>query len=160
MTEPDTGPVAAAPPEVSRSRVLLVEDADADVFLVREALVRGGIQFELQVLSDGEAAVDFIDRLDEGDSQFVPQIILLDLNLPKKSGGQVLERIRRSPRFGSIPVVVLTSSDSPRDKGLAAQLRATEYFRKPSKLDEYMQLGPLVRDLLQSERLQPRDGSG
>jgi CheY-like chemotaxis protein len=106
------------------------------------------MEFELLVLDDGEKAVEFIDRLDGGDGGPSPDLVLLDLNLPKKSGGQVLERVRQSPVCGHIPVVVLTSSDSPKDKNLAAQFQATEYFKKPSRLDEYMQLGPLVRDLL------------
>jgi len=75
-------------------------------------------------------------------------LFLLDLNLPKKSGGQVLERVRQSVRCGAVPVVILTSSDSNKDKAQAANLKATGYFRKPSRLDEFMKLGPYLRDLL------------
>jgi DNA-binding response OmpR family regulator len=127
---------------------MVVEDAEADVFLVREALEHAGLEFELLVLSDGEKAVDFIDNMDLGEIVHGPHLVLLDLNLPKKSGGQVLERVRRSRICGQVPVVILTSSDSPKDKMQAAKLRATEYFRKPSKLDEFMKLGPLVQRIL------------
>jgi DNA-binding response OmpR family regulator len=73
---------------------------------------------------------------------------LLDLNLPKKNGGQVLERLRLSARWNHIPVVILTSSDSPRDKAKASQYQATEYFQKPSRLEDFMKLGVLVGRLV------------
>ncbi len=131
-----------------RFHIVLVEDTEPDVFLIREALERDGLEFELEVLDDGEKAVDFIDRIDQDPAIRRPNLLLLDLNLPKKSGGQVLERVRQSPACADVPVVVLTSSDSPMDKARAAQYKATEYFKKPSKWDEFMRLGPLVRDLL------------
>jgi len=131
-----------------RFHIVLVEDTEPDVFLIREALERDGLEFELEVLDDGEKAVDFIDRIDQDPAIRRPNLLLLDLNLPKKSGGQVLERVRQSPACAHVPVVILTSSDSPMDKARAAQYKATEYFKKPSKWDEFMRLGPLVRDLL------------
>ena len=136
----------------SRFRIVLVEDAEPDVFLVREALQRADLESELEVLDDGEKAVDFIDKLDQDPTVGCPHLILLDLNLPKKSGAQVLERVRQSPVCGDVPVVILTSSESPVDKERAAQLKATEYFKKPSRLDEFMKLGLLVRDLLAGRR--------
>ena len=129
-------------------RIVLVEDAEPDVFLVREALESCGLEFELEVLDDGEKGMEFLDRLDRSEAAPRPHLILLDLNLPKRSGGQVLERVRQSPSCGQVPVVILTSSNSPKDKDQSIQLGATEYFRKPSSLDEFMRLGPLVRGLL------------
>jgi chemotaxis family two-component system response regulator Rcp1 len=134
-----------------RFQILVVEDAEPDVFLVREALEQSGLEFDLHVLDDGEKALDFIDRVDRGDNVPRPNLLLLDLNLPKRSGGQVLERVRQSRVCGDVPVVILTSSDSPKDKSQAAHFRATEYFRKPSRLEEFMRLGPLVRGLLGAE---------
>jgi CheY-like chemotaxis protein len=128
--------------------IILVEDAEPDVLLVREALEQSGLDFELMVFDDGEQGVDFIDSMDRDSSLARPHLFLLDLNLPKKTGGQILERVRQSPTCGQIPVVILTSSDSSKDKAQAAQLNATGYFRKPSRLDEFMKLGPYVRDLL------------
>lgn len=141
-------------PEMTSLRlftIVLVEDAEPDVFLVREALRQAGLNFQLNVLDDGEKAVDFIDTLDSDQSLHCPDLILLDLNLPKRSGDQILQHMRRSPRCGSIPVMVVTSSDSSKDRAESARLGATHYFRKPSRLDEFMQLGPLVRDLLATE---------
>jgi CheY-like chemotaxis protein len=103
-------------------------------------------------LGDGEKAVDFIDEIDRDAGELCPHLLLLDLNLPKKSGAQVLQHVKQSRRLRNVPVVVLTSSDSPRDKDQAAQLGATRYFRKPSRLAEFMKLGELVRDLLGIQR--------
>lgn len=136
-----------------RFRIVLVEDAELDVFLVREALERAGLESEMEVLEDGEKAVDFIDRLDTDPTVGCPHLVLLDLNLPKKSGMQVLERMRQSPACGQVPVVILTSSDSPADRERIAQFEATKYFRKASRLDEFMKLGPLVRDVLAGRRV-------
>lgn len=128
--------------------ILLIEDAPPDVFLVREALKKAGLEFHLHVLPDGEKAVEFIDSADRGEAVPHPDVVLLDLNLPLKSGEQVLERLKQSPRYRDVPVIVITSSDSPKDRAQAARLGATQYFQKPSRLDEFMKLGPLVRDLL------------
>jgi two-component system, chemotaxis family, response regulator Rcp1 len=134
-----------------RIHILVVEDTEADAFLIREALSQAGLECEAHVLDDGEKAIEFIDYLDENQSAPCPDAILLDLNLPKRTGDQVLQRIRRSDKCSPIPVVIVSSSDSPKDKLEATRLGATRYFRKPSKLAEFMQLGQLVRDLL-SER--------
>jgi chemotaxis family two-component system response regulator Rcp1 len=131
-----------------RFHIVLVEDAEPDVLLVREALEQSGLDFELQVFDDGEQGVDFIETMDRDVSLHRPHLFLLDLNLPKKTGGQILERVRQSPTCGQVPVVILTSSDSQKDKAQATFLNATGYFRKPSRLDEFMRLGPYVRDLL------------
>lgn len=130
--------------------ILLIEDAEPDVFLVREALKNAGLDFELNVLDDGEKAIDFIDELDRYRGANCPHLVLLDLNLPRRSGDQILQHLRHSDRCKDIPVVVVTSSDSPRDKAEMSRLGATRYFRKPSRLDEFMRLGPLVRELVGS----------
>ena len=134
-----------------RFHIVLVEDAEPDVLLVREALEQSGLDFDLQVFDDGEQGVEFIETMDRDVNLHRPHLFLLDLNLPKKTGGQILERVRQSPTCGQVPVVILTSSDSQRDKAQAAFLNATGYFRKPSRLDEFMKLGPYVRDLLQRQ---------
>lgn len=131
-------------------RLVLVEDTEPDVFLVREALRQAGLDFELQVLDDGEKAIEFVDTMEIDRDEPPPDLILLDLNLPKKSGGRVLERIRRSPACDNVPVVILTSSESPEDRAQVAQFQATRYFRKASRLEEFMKLGPFVRQVLEA----------
>jgi CheY-like chemotaxis protein len=134
-------------------QILVVEDAEPDVLLVREALERAGLNFELLVLEDGEKAIDFVEQLERDETLSRPHLVLLDLNLPRMNGSQVLERLRNSSTCGHIPVVILTSSDSPSDKAQAGQLGATEYFRKPSRLNEFMRLGQVVRDLLGEQKV-------
>ncbi|HUA83845.1 MAG TPA: response regulator [Bryobacteraceae bacterium] len=133
----------------NNKQILLIEDAEPDVFLVREALRQAGIACQLKVLDDGEKAVDFIDGLDENSATPCPNVVLLDLNLPKRSGDQILEHMRQSERCRDVPVVIVTSSDSPKDREQTSRLGATFYFRKPSRLDEFMKLGPLVGEILQ-----------
>jgi chemotaxis family two-component system response regulator Rcp1 len=136
-------------------RIVLVEDAEPDVFLVREALESNHLKFDLHVLEDGEKAIEYIEKLERDGTNALPHLILLDLNLPRKSGDQVLERLRRSAKGKHIPVVILTSSDSPRDKAKATQYNVTEYFRKPSRLEDFMKLGLLVAQLLKSAKPPP-----
>ncbi len=81
-----------------------------------------------------------------------PDLLLLDLNVPRRTGDEVLRRIKRSPKCAHIPVVVITSSDSREDHEAAMDLGADEYFRKPSNLKEFMALsGKLVRRLIQGD---------
>jgi CheY-like chemotaxis protein len=130
--------------------IWLVEDSEADELLMRQAIKLDGMDCDFQVSEDGEKAIDFIDAIDRTESVPQPHIVLLDLNLPRKSGARVLERIRQSPKCGRMPVVIVTSSDSPSDKGQVARLGATRYFQKPLDLGEFMKLGPLVREVLKA----------
>lgn len=129
--------------------VLLVEDSPADVFLVREIIEGEGLRFHFEVVDDGEAAIRMLDRVDAGGGMAAPNLLLLDVNVPRKNGSQVLERFRQSPRCKDIPVVVISSSDSAADRQCAFELGATEYFRKPSTLAEFRQLGKIVRRLFE-----------
>lgn len=127
--------------------LLLVEDSPADVYLVKEAIQEEGLRFQLQVVGDGEKAIQIIDRVDAGEGIAVPNLILLDMSVPRRNGIEVLQRVRSSPRCGKVPVVMISSSDSPVERKRAFELGATEYFRKPSTLTDFMQLGKLVRRL-------------
>ncbi|MCU1326869.1 MAG: response regulator receiver protein [Bryobacterales bacterium] len=131
-----------------RVHVLLVEDSEADELLMRAALKLDGLDCDFLVSEDGEKAIELIDRLDHGTVDPRPNVVLLDLNLPKKSGAKVLEFIRQSRRCSEIPVIVVSSSDSPRDQAQASRLGATRYFQKPLDLMEFMKLGPVVRETL------------
>jgi two-component system, chemotaxis family, response regulator Rcp1 len=128
--------------------ILLAEDNSADVELVREALQDRAIAYELHVVEDGERAIDFIERIDCDSTLHCPKLLLLDLHLPKRDGEEVLRRLRASERCGQTPVVILTSSDSPIDRETATRNAALHYFRKPSTLEQYMQLGDVVKDII------------
>ena len=140
--------------------ILLIEDADPDVFLVREALESAGLDFQLTVLDDGEKAIHFIEALDRNGNEVCPQAILLDLNLPRCSGDEILDHIRHSDRCKNIPVLVLTSSDSPSDRINVSSRGASNYFLKPSRLDEFMRLGLLVRELVEADSRRSAAASG
>ena len=125
-----------------------MDDSATDVFLVREAIASRGLNVELHVLDDGEQAAAWIDRIDADGSLKCPQLVLLDLNLPRMSGLEVLARIRRSSRCGSTPVLIVTSSDSEKDRAETAAGGATAYFRKPSGYEAFLELGSVIRGLL------------
>jgi CheY-like chemotaxis protein len=132
-----------------RPFVLLVEDNPADADLVEEAFAEANIDCQLYILRDGAQAIEFIERLDSGLSQACPDLVLLDLNLPKVGGEAILERLRSSPMCKSVKVLIVSSSDAPTDRKRAMELGASEYFRKPSSLEQFMAFGPKVRVLLQ-----------
>jgi DNA-binding response OmpR family regulator len=131
-----------------KPNVLLVEDSPADANLVAVALEDAHLECNLLVMQDGAKAIDFIDRLDSGSGKDSPDIVLLDLNLPKASGTAVLERIRSSSRCGGAKVLIISSSDAPADRERAIGLGASDYFRKPSSLEQFLRLGPKVQEML------------
>jgi CheY-like chemotaxis protein len=131
--------------------ILLIEDSSADVYIVRESLTKHLKDFDLQVVNDGEMAFKWIEAADLDPSVPCPSLMLLDLNLPKRSGQEILRRMRQSPRCGTVPIVILTSSDSPADRAETAKLGATAYFRKPPDLEEFMQIGMVVGRVLDQQ---------
>jgi CheY-like chemotaxis protein len=130
-------------------RILLAEDNDGDIFLVRRALEKRGVPHQLTVARNGEEALELLERVESGPSSEAPRLILLDLNLPKIDGAQVLACIRKTHAFRATPVIVLTSSDSPKDRESALALGANVYFRKPTDLQSFMYLGEVVERVLQ-----------
>src|SRR5207237_201694 len=110
------------------------------MFLVREALQEHQVRCELTVITDGERAIQYLDEIDAG-QHTCPSLFVLDLNLPRKPGKAVLQHIRASKVCGKVPVIILTSSDSQRDKDEVASLSPSQYIRKPSSLDEFVKLG-------------------
>jgi CheY-like chemotaxis protein len=139
-------------PAVPKSySILLVEDSPADAMVVQESLSEYNVACSLTIVRDGEAAIRRIDELDAGTSP-CPDLVILDLNLPKKSGHEVLERMRASARCGSVPIVVLSSSDAPDDKARAMALGSSRYLTKPPVFDDFLRLGEVFRDILAAGR--------
>jgi chemotaxis family two-component system response regulator Rcp1 len=128
--------------------VLLADDNPSDVYLIREALREHGVDCILRVASDGKEALSIISGEVPDAVMGRINLIILDLNLPRHDGIEILQKLRESAGLEHVPVVVLTSSDSPRDRILAEQLGATRYLRKPSSLDEFLNLGAVFKDLL------------
>lgn len=132
--------------------ILLAEDNPGDVGLVREALREHKIHCDLRVICDGEQVLSFIDRLDCESDLPCPDLLLLDLHLPKRDGNEVLRHLRASERCARTPVVVFTSSDSPRDYESADRHAVIHYFRKPSSLVQFLQLGTIVKEVISRAR--------
>jgi CheY-like chemotaxis protein len=128
--------------------VLLADDNPSDVYLIREALREHSVDCVLRVMSDGKDALGIIAGETENASPGSLSLIILDLNLPRHDGIEILQKLRESSRLNHVPVVVLTSSDSPRDRVLANELGATRYLRKPSSLEEFLGLGAIFKELL------------
>ena len=128
--------------------ILVVEDNSADVFLIRQALESAGIKGDVRVMTDGEAAVAYFDSLDKSSSPAYPDIVILDINLPKKTGYEVLQHVRASARCRRSLVLAVSTSDTAKDRDRMIQLGADGYFPKPSQYDAFMRLGALVKGLL------------
>lgn len=125
--------------------MLLVEDNPADVMVVEEILQeQSGVRYEITVAADGQQAIQLLRILDGDTSLPAFDIALVDLNLPKHTGHEVLAVLRKTVRSGGMPVIIVTSSRSPNDIKRARELGATEYFEKVPDLDAYAALGPLV----------------
>lgn len=127
----------------SPAHILLGEDNPADVYLIRQALEENGISYNLQVAVHGGELIEVVGR-----ATCVPDLIVLDLNLPRHEGLEILKLIRGNHEFSRVPVVILTSSDSPKDRIAASALGADCYIRKPSSLDEFMAIGKTFQTLL------------
>ena len=130
-------------------RILLAEDNRGDILLVRKALEEHHVEYELHVVKDGEEALRFVSCMGRPDGDPCPDLMLLDLNLPKVDGSQVLREFRRHPQCEHTPVIVITSSDSSKDHALVAAIGVTRYFRKPMDFEGFMQLGAIVKEILQ-----------
>lgn len=117
------------------AQIFIVEDSDADVFLVEEALRSEGIDARIQRWEDGEEAIHALSAIAD---LAIPDLIIIDLNLPKITGFDILKHVRGLQQLDRVPVLILTSSASKRDRSLALQLGANEYIAKPPTLPEFL----------------------
>lgn len=134
---------------MNQSLILYVEDEEDDVLFMRAAFRRLGLDLPLRTLGDGQQAISYLageppfaDRTEHP----LPAVVLLDLNLPLRSGFEVLRWIREQPQFEALRVVVFSSSGRPEDRRRAAELGATDYAMKPSS---GMQFSDVAQSLLQ-----------
>lgn len=118
--------------------ILLVEDSPSDVSLTQEGLKGSRVRNRLSVVSDGEQAICFLERKQPFEQAPRPHLILLDLNLPKLNGREVLARIRKDPSLKYIPVVILTTSDAESDIRASYELQANSYVSKPVGFQQFM----------------------
>lgn len=126
--------------------ILLVEDNPGDVRLTKEALRESRILNKLSVAGDGALAIDFLERQGTFINAPVPDLILLDLNLPKVTGREVLERVKTHPKWKVIPVVVLTTSESEVDILESYALHVNCYIAKPLAFESFMEVIKQIED--------------
>ena len=134
------------PPDKPR-RVLLIEDNAADVALIEEALREAGINLEMTVLNDGGKALDHLRHISAATA---PDLIILDLNLPKHDGVEVLIQYRMNGSLFSAPIVVLTSSDSPSDRQRTKIIGISAYIRKPMDLAGFLAIGRQLKSVMET----------
>ncbi len=126
--------------------ILLVEDNPGDVFLIRKLLRKSAISHTLHHVKDGEEALAFLYQTGDFSTSPRPSLILLDLNLPKKDGRQVLENLKIDPQLKLIPVIVLTGSDAPQDIHQSYERHANCYITKPADREAYAETIQAIED--------------
>ena len=128
--------------------VLLVEDNSSDVYIISKVLKECGTPIDLRVAADGEQALAILRSFEDLAKSDRPSVILLDWNLPRISGAEVLAYARRSEHWRNVPIAVVTSTNSPVDVREINRLGATAHFRKPTDLDAYLDLRQIVLGML------------
>jgi len=126
--------------------ILLVEDNPGDVRLTQEAFKESKFFHKLYITKDGEEAIDFLNQKEEFQNVPLPDLILLDLNLPKKSGREVLAEIKNDQNLKYIPVVVLTTSDADEDILNSYKLHANCYITKPVEFHKFLDIVKKIED--------------
>jgi len=129
--------------------ILLAEDNPEDAELVRMALEEHRVDCRLRVIRDGEEAISWLSSLDADPKIPALDLLLLDMNLPKRSGEDILKRLRSTEHYAQTPVIVMSglAADAIEDK--VTRHAAMVYFQKPFSIGEYLQLGSIVRNLLE-----------
>ncbi len=133
-------------------QILVAEDNEADLILFQEALQHHRIEYQLHVVADGQSALAFVARMGTTPETPCPDVMLLDLNVPKADGTTILAEFRKHPECADTPVIVVTSSDAQRDRVKVAAFQVTRYFRKPSDFDAFMELGAIIREVVQDQQ--------
>lgn len=134
---------------VPRWNILVAEDNPQDVLLLRRAFDHHDIDCEIRVAKDGDEALSILGQAERGDVNI--DLMLVDLNLPCRDGNQIVLSARSGTRLKTTPIILLSSSESPRDRALVLESGANLYLRKPSDLHAYMNVGEVVKTLMTSE---------
>jgi CheY-like chemotaxis protein len=129
-------------------RIAVVEDNPTDIYLLQKVLERVQLHFVIDHLEDGEEALLFLLRQGKYFQAPIPDLIILDLNMPRMSGAELITRIRKDPILQTIPVMVLSTSDTLEDKRQMAELGVVLYLTKSSKLTDYYAIGETIKEFL------------
>ena len=120
------------------NHILLVEDNEGDILLTKEALEDATTNTKLSIVKDGKEAVDFLNKVGKYTEEGLPDLLLLDINLPKKNGHEVLKYIKSAEKLKHIPVIMLTTSSSEEDINLSYSNYANCYITKPVEVDDFL----------------------
>lgn len=118
--------------------ILIIEDNPADARIAKEAFKESNIKYNINVVSDGIQAIDYLRKTEEFRNAVTPDLILLDLNLPKKDGREVLAEVKSDVNLKTIPIIVLTTSQSEQDITNSYSLHANSYISKPVDLESFL----------------------
>jgi len=133
---------------VRAARILVIEDNASDVFMLGRALKKQDLRYELVHLPTGGDALAFVRRQGIHANAAIPDLILVDLNLSKYTGEEILREILSAGHLAGIPVCVWSSSRSRRDEALLKEIGISQFINKPAGLDQFMEIGKIIRDLL------------
>ena len=136
------------PSPVRAARILVIEDNASDVFMLGRALKKQDLRYELVHLPTGADALAFVRRQGIHAEAAIPDLILVDLNLSKYTGEEILREIRSARHLAGIPVCVWSSSRSRRDEALLKEFGISQFINKPAGLDQFMDIGKIIKDLL------------
>jgi DNA-binding response OmpR family regulator len=134
-----------------RAHLLVIEDNPADVDLLRRALAIAECDCQLSIIEDGAEALALFKP---GANPAVPDLAIIDLNLPKHGGLEIIEQMRAHPAFAGVPVIILSSSSSLSDRSRLEKYHIERYIVKPADLEEFMKIGWQIRELLSATRAQ------
>jgi two-component system, chemotaxis family, response regulator Rcp1 len=132
---------------VSKNHILVIEDNPADVDLLQRALGSAELDCELTVIDDGAEALALARQSWDANTPRL-DLAIIDLNLPKHGGLEILEEMRKNRSFAQLPVLILTSSSSLRERAIMEKFRVGRFVTKPPDLEEYLRIGLVVRELL------------
>ena len=127
-------------------RILWAEDSISDILLIKEAFHQAGLKHRLNIVNNGVEAIDFLFRRARFTHALRPELIILDLNMPKKSGREVIEEIKADPALSRIPLVVLTSSNSDQDVLENLDLKRSTYLIKPATFEALVELAKQINN--------------
>ncbi len=144
--------------KIGGPRLLLIEDIPGDIRLMKEAVRERGLDIEMHVASDGEQAMSFLRQQPPFEHVLLPDIILLDLNMPGKDGREVLAEIKGDDNLKTIPVIVLTVSCSENDIELCYKLQANSFISKPVRLENFIAIVDSLHNFWFTTVSLPRSG--
>ena len=137
---------------IRKFRILVIEDNPADVELLRMALGHANLDYEMTVIDDGAEALAHVGPRHSFAEGTRPDLAIIDLNLPRHTGEEILQALRANPTLSRLPVAILSSSSAPRDRRGLQALRVGRYIVKPADLDDFLQIGFTVKEFLAESR--------